>query len=89
MLSAGSTIAAVLAAIAPLLEAFFNAFGASLNDFLARKRAEQAAQDLGAARATIDQQSRTIAAQGAELEAQADAPRSASDAIARLEEGSA
>lgn len=85
----GSTIAAVLAAIAPLLEAFFNAFGTSLNDYAGRKRSEQTAQDLGAARATIDQQNRTIAAQDAELAAQADAPRTAADAIARLEEGSA
>lgn len=71
------------------LRAFFNAFGASLNDFLGRKRADQNAQDLGRAQAQVEQGKDTIAAQQAELEAQANAPQTVDDAIARLEDGSA
>ncbi|MGY3690182.1 hypothetical protein [Bradyrhizobium erythrophlei] len=85
----GATLAAVLTALQPLLEAFFNAFGSSLNDYLARQRADQNAKDLGAAQATVQQQNATIDAQQAELEAQANAPKSVDDAIKRLEEGSA
>jgi hypothetical protein len=79
----GSTI------LAAILEAFFNAFGRSLNDFFSGKRADQNAQDLGHARAEVEQGNATIAAQQAELQAQADAPATADDAIRRLEEGSA
>lgn len=85
----GTTIAAVLTAIEPLLEAFFRAFGSSLNDFFARQQADQNAKDLGAAQATVQRQNATIEAQQAELEAQANAPKSVGDAIKRLEEGSA
>ncbi len=85
----GATLAAVLSALQPLLEAFFSAFGRSVNDFLSRRRAEQTAKDLGAAEATNAQQGATIEAQQAELEARANAPASIDDAIKRLEEGSA
>lgn len=44
--------AALLKVFAPLLEAIFNAFGKSFNDWLAGKRAEQAQRDLGASQVT-------------------------------------
>jgi hypothetical protein len=91
MLSAGTLTAlgSILAIFKPVIAAFFDSFGRSLNDFFDRKRAEQNAKDLGAAEARIEQQGTTIDAQQAELQAQADAPKSADDAIKRLEEGSA
>ncbi|MDA9511154.1 hypothetical protein XI09_42190 [Bradyrhizobium sp. CCBAU 11386] len=52
-------------------------------------RDDQARQDLGRAQAEAEQGRGTIAAQQAELQAQADAPHSADEAIRRLEEGSA
>lgn len=52
-------------------------------------RGDQALRDLGRAEAQVEQGKGTIAAQQAELQAQADAPRSADDAIRRLEDGSA
>lgn len=52
-------------------------------------RDDQALKDLGRAQAESEQGRGTIAAQQAELQAQADAPRSVNDAIRRLEEGSA
>lgn len=51
-LLAGSAGAALLKAFAPVLEALFNAFGRSLNDWLAQKRAEQTARELGASQIT-------------------------------------
>ena len=71
------------------LKAFFSAFGTSLNDFLGRKRAEQTSHDLGRAKAEVERGKDTIEAQQRELEAQADAPQTADEAIKRLEEGSA
>ena len=81
--------AALLTVIAPILEAFFNAFGRSFNDWLASKRAEQAQHDLGAAEANLGTARGTIDAQQAELEAQANAPRTIDEAVARLEAGEA
>lgn len=52
-------------------------------------RGDQALRDLGRVEAEAEQGRATIAAQEAELQAQADAPQSADDAIRRLEEGSA
>lgn len=40
------------AALLTVLEAFFNAFGAGINDWLARKRAENNLHDLGVAETT-------------------------------------
>ena len=71
------------------LKAFFAAFGSSLNDFLGRKRAEQNSRDLGRAEAQVEHGKAAIEAQQRELEAQANAPRTVDDAIARLEDGSA
>ncbi len=79
----------LLAVVAPILEVFLKSLGATFNANQAAKRAERTSQDLGAARAHVEQGNATIAAQQAELQAQADAPRSADDAIRRLEEGSA
>ena len=72
-----------------ILEALFNAFGKSLNDFFDRQRAARNAEALGRAGAQLDQAGATIAAQQAELEAQANAPRTVDEALKRLEEGSA
>jgi hypothetical protein len=88
MFTAG-TAAAWLTVLQPLLEAAFAAFGRSFNDWLASKRAEQTQQELGAAQARNEQGQATIAAQASELQAQANAPQTVDDAIARLEEGSA
>jgi uncharacterized membrane protein len=52
-------------------------------------RADVARRDLAAVRTQLAQAQTTIAAQQAQLQAQADAPRTAGDAIERLEEGSA
>jgi hypothetical protein len=52
-------------------------------------RDDQALKDLGRAQAEAEQGRGTIAAQQAELQAQADAPRSADEAIRRLEDGTA
>jgi hypothetical protein len=52
-------------------------------------RGDQALRELGRAQAEAEQGRATIAAQEAELQAQADAPRSSDDAIRRLEDGSA
>jgi hypothetical protein len=49
----------------------------------------KAQTDLAAAQAKVEQQGATIDAQQAELEAQANAPRTVDDAVRRLEEGSA
>jgi hypothetical protein len=49
----------------------------------------KAQTDLAAAQAQLGQANSTIAAQQAELQAQADAPSTAADAIKRFEEGSA
>lgn len=75
--------------IAAILQAFFSAFGNSLNDFLDRRRADRNAQDLGRAQAEVEQGSATIDAQAAELQAQANAPRSVDEALKRFDEGSA
>ena len=84
-----ATIGSWLGFFQPLLEAFFNAFGRSLNDYLAGQRSDQNAKDLGAAEAKNQQQEATIEAQQAELDAQANAPKTVDDAVKRLEEGSA
>lgn len=91
MFSAGTlaTLGSILAIFKPVISAFFDSFGRSVNDFTDRKRAEQNAKDLGSAEAKIEVQNTTIDAQQAELQAQADAPKSTEDAIRRLEEGSA
>ena len=80
---------ALLTVLAPILEAFFNAFGRSLNDWLASKRAEQAQHDLGAAEANLGTAKNTIAVQEAEMQAQKDAPQTVDDAVGRLLDGSA
>ena len=84
-----ATLAALAAFLKPIAEAFFSAFGTALNNYLAAQRADQNAKDLGAAEAKLDTANSTIAAQQAELQAQADAPKGVSDALKRLEEGSA
>lgn len=89
MLTTSSSIAALLTLLKPVLEAFFNAFGRSVNDWISANQANQNAKDLGSAEAKIEQQNSTIEAQQAELQAQADAPKSVDDAIKRFEEGSA
>lgn len=82
-------IASWLTIFQPLLTAVFNAFGRSLNDYFAQQRANQDAKDLGSAETKIEQQNVTIDAQQAEIEAQANAPQTISDAVKRLTEGSA
>ena len=77
------------AALLKVLEALFNAAGASLNAWLSNKRAEQAQQDLGRVTAERDQQAAAREATERELEAAQGAPQSVDDAIKRLEEGSA
>ena len=52
-------------------------------------QADKALRELGRAEAELDQANKTIEAQEAELEAQANAPRTEDDAIRRLEDGSA
>jgi hypothetical protein len=52
-------------------------------------QANKAQRDLGRAEAELGQAGKTIDAQAAELEAQANAPRDEDEAIARLEDGSA
>lgn len=91
MLSSGAlaTLGAILSIFQPVIKAFFDSFGRSLNDFFDRQKAEQNARELGSAEAKIEQQNATIDAQQAELQAQADAPKSVDDAIKRFEEGSA
>jgi hypothetical protein len=61
----------------------------SLGIYLAQRTADNNAKDVGAAQAREEQSRATIAAQEAELQAQADAPQSVDDAIKRLEGGSA
>jgi hypothetical protein len=56
---------------------------------MASKRAEKNAHDLGAAEANLGTARATIDAQQAELQAQADAPTTADEALKRLEDGSA
>ncbi|HYD66157.1 hypothetical protein [Azospirillum sp.] len=75
----------LLAVLAPLLEVFLKSLGATLNASQAAKRAEQNAQDLGEAKAHVEQGNVTISSQKAQLEAQANAPRSVEDAIRKLE----
>lgn len=81
--------AALLTVLTPILEAFFNAFGRSFNDWLEDKRAEQTNRDLGRVTAERDQETATRQATERELEASVNAPKTVDDAIARLEEGSA
>jgi hypothetical protein len=63
--------------------------GRFLLDVRERARAQRDNADLAATRARLAQAEAVIAAQQAELVAQAAAPRTVSEAIARLEEGSA
>ena len=81
--------AALLKIFAPILEALFNSIGRSFNDWMASKRAEQSQHELGAAEANLGTANATIDAQQAQLEAQANAPTTVDEVIARLEGGSA
>lgn len=72
-----------------LADIFLGAFGEFLQGLLSSLRAESAQREVGKLTAERDQGKATIAAQQAELQAQADAPRSTEDAIKRLEAGSA
>jgi hypothetical protein len=63
--------------------------GRFLLDVRERARAQRDNAELAATRARLAQAESVIAAQQAELVAQAAAPRTVADAIARLEEGSA
>lgn len=63
--------------------------GRFLLDVWERYRAQRDNAELAAARARLGQAGTVIAAQQAELEAQAAAPRTVGEAVARLEEGSA
>lgn len=63
--------------------------GRFLLDVWERTRMQQNNADLAATRALLQQAEAVIAAQQAELRAQATAPRTISEAIVRLEEGSA
>lgn len=63
--------------------------GRFLLDVWERARAQRDNAELAATRARLAQAEAVIAAQQAELVAQAAAPRTVADAIARLEEGSA
>lgn len=89
MFTTGVAGAALLKVFAPLLEALFNAFGKSFNDYLSQKRAEQTQKDLGRVTAERDQAVHAQATTQAELEAAVNAPKTVDDAIKRLEEGSA
>lgn len=75
--------------IGVILKAFLGAFGEALNDFFDRRVADKNAKALGRAEAQAEQGAATIEAQQAELQAQADAPRTVDEALARLEDGSA
>jgi hypothetical protein len=75
---AGQGAGLVLGALAKLALDAWNSYQAS-----------QALKDLGAAQAQVEQGNATIAAQQAELQAQADGPKTVDDAVRRLEEGSA
>lgn len=88
MFTAGA-LGSWLAIFQPVLQAFFNAFGRTVNDWLSARQADQNAKDVGAAQAQVGQANATIAAQQAELQAQENAPASVDDAVKRLEEGSA
>lgn len=61
----------------------------SLLSYLRQREASQNTTDLASTKAELDQAQKTIAAQQAELEAQANAPASVTDAIKRLEDGTA
>jgi septal ring factor EnvC (AmiA/AmiB activator) len=89
MVTTSSSVAALLTLLKPVLEALFSAFGRSVTDWISASQANQNAKDLGSAEAKIEQQTATIDAQQAELQAQADSPKSVDEAINRLEEGSA
>lgn len=84
-----TTLATILTILRPLLEPLLNAMGRTLNDYIAGARADKNAQELGEKKAQLDTAKNTIDAQQAELQAQADAPKDAAEAIKRLEEGSA
>jgi hypothetical protein len=65
------------------------ALGKWLLDAFNGHKQRQALEDLGRAEAQRDQERERAAATQRELEAQKNAPRTADDAIARLEDGSA
>jgi len=80
------------------LAAWFASQGASLllgaavqliSDLWKNYKAEQALKDLGAVQSQLAQATATITAQQDMLQAQADAPKTTSDAIKRLRDGSA
>lgn len=89
MFTTGVAGAALLKVLGPLLEVLLSAFGKSMNDYLADKRAEQAQRDLGRVTAERDQEAAGREAAERELEAARNSPQTVDDAIARLEEGSA
>jgi hypothetical protein len=89
MFAAGGALATILTLLQPLIEPLLNALGRTLTDYIAGARADKNAQELGRAEAQNKQSQATITAQQAELQAQADAPQDAEDAIKRLEDGTA
>jgi hypothetical protein len=89
MFAAGGVLATVLTILQPLIEPLLNALGRTLNDYVAGARADKNAQELGRTQAQLDTAKATVDAQNAELEAAANAPRTAEDALKRLEDGTA
>ncbi len=87
MLSAAASgvLASILSILQPVIAAFFDSFGRSLNDFFDRKRADQNAKDLGRVTAERDQETEGRQATERELEAKTNAPQTVDDAIAKLE----
>jgi hypothetical protein len=79
----------LLAILAPLLKPLLEALGATLNANLAAKRGEAAQRELGRSQAHNEVLRGTVAAQQAELEAQANAPAGVDETLKRLEDGSA
>lgn len=88
MFSAG-TLATILTILRPLIEPFLNALGRTFNDYIAGERAAKNAQELGRKEAELGAAKGTIEAQGAELDALANAPKDTDEAIKRLEGGTA
>lgn len=75
--------------VAAIIKGLLGAAADFLLGLFAQKQADENAKDLGRAEAQVEQSKDTIEAQQAELDALANAPRTTSDAIKRLEEGSA
>lgn len=85
MAALGLTWAGLLSLFQPVIAAFFDSFGRSLNDFFDRKRADQNAKDLGRVTAERDQEAQGRQATERELDARTNAPQTVDDAIKRLE----